>query len=405
MEELAKKNGVKAGETANGIYRKGSDGRTEIIVNADSPKAHQTIIGHESGHLVKDSSKEDFSRLGDMLKDYARKNGEYDDIVSEVKKSYIGEEAEAIDDEVVCEMIGRYIFGEDDKFIKQLNNKNVLNTVKNFIGELSGKTSDKAIKEEYAKILGRISASEDDIITRFSKSSEASAKIDELAKRFNNGEDIDDIVNGAYELVKANTDKIIREEVEAGIEEIKEAKRFLRTTKINITTTDATKNRTINRLLENVGYDKETVKSRINLRKNSGISIETAYNRLREIDSDIFPELDTEEDMLKRMCEITQETSQKKTYTYEIPDDEYERLVWDKTSELIKLIDAKATSLKYKDAKVSTAKVSDLSIEQLRKERKSLGFGIKNGKTESHIELRKERLKEVEAEIKNAKLY
>ena len=400
MEELAKKNGVKAGETANGIYRKGSDGRTEIIVNADSPKAHQTIIGHESGHLVKDSSKEDFSRLGDMLKDYARKNGEYDDIVSEVKKSYIGEEAEAIDDEVICEMIGRYIFGEDDKFIKQLNNKKVLNTVKKFIGELSGKTSDKAIKEEYAKILGRISASEDDIITRFSKSSEASAKIDELAKRFNNGEDIDDIVNGAYELVKANTDKIIREEVEVGIEEIKEAKRFLRTTKINITTTDATKNRTINKLLENVGYDKETVKSRINLRKNSGISIETAYNRLREIDSDIFPELDTEEDMLKRMCEITQETSQKKTYTYEIPDDEYERLVWDKTSELIKLIDAKATSLKYKDAKVSTAKVSDLSLEQLRKERKSLEFGIKNGKTESHIELRKERLKDVEAEIR-----
>lgn len=238
MEELAKKNGVKAGETANGIYRKGSDGRTEIIVNADSPKAHQTIIGHESGHLVKDSSKEDFSRLGDMLKDYARKNGEYDDIVSEVKKSYIGEEAEAIDDEVICEMIGRYIFGNDDKFIKQLNNKKVLNTVKNFIGELSGKTSDKAIKEEYAKILGRISASEDDIITRFSKSSETSAKIDELAKRFNN------------------------------------------------------------------------------------------------------------------------------------------------------------------DAKVSTAKVSDLSLEQLRKERKSLGFGIKNGKTESHIELRKERLKEVEAEIR-----
>ena len=238
MEELAKKNGVKSGETANGIYRKGSDGRTEIIVNADSPKAHQTIIGHESGHLVKDSSKEDFSRLGDMLKDYARKNGEYDDIVSEVKKSYIGEEAEAIDDEVICEMIGRYIFGNDDKFIKQLNNKKVLNTVKNFIGELSGKTSDKAIKEEYAKILGRISASEDDIITRFSKSSETSAKIDELAKRFNN------------------------------------------------------------------------------------------------------------------------------------------------------------------DAKVSTAKVSDLSLEQLRKERKSLGFGIKNGKTESHIELRKERLKEVEAEIR-----
>ena len=238
MEELAKKNGVKSGETANGIYRKGSDGRTEIIVNADSPKAHQTIIGHESGHLVKDSSKEDFSRLGDMLKDYARKNGEYDDIVSEVKKSYIGEEAEAIDDEVICEMIGRYIFGNDDKFIKQLNNKKVLNTVKNFIGELSGKTSDKAIKEEYAKILGRISASEDDIITRFSKSSETSAKIDELAKRFNN------------------------------------------------------------------------------------------------------------------------------------------------------------------DAKVSTAKVSDLSLEQLKKERKSLGFGIKNGKTESHIEMRKERLKEVEAEIR-----
>ena len=236
MEELAKKNGVKAGETANGIYRKGSDGRTEIIVNADSPKAHQTIIGHESGHLVKDSSKEDFSRLGDMLKDYARKNGEYDDIVSEVKKSYIGEEAEAIDDEVICEMIGRYIFGEDDKFIKQLNNKNVLNTVKNFIGELSGKTSDKAIKEEYTKILGRISASEDDVVTRFSKNSGSNAKTDELAK--------------------------------------------------------------------------------------------------------------------------------------------------------------------YKDAKVSTAKVSDLSLEQLRKERKSLGFGIKNGKTESHIELRKERLKDVEAEIK-----
>ena len=53
----------------------------------------------------------------------------------------------------------------------------------------------------------------------------------------------------------------------------------------------------------------------------------------------------------------------------------------------------------YKNAKVSQKEVASLTDKELETESRSLYFGIKNGKTPEHIELRKQRQKEIDAEI------
>ena len=53
----------------------------------------------------------------------------------------------------------------------------------------------------------------------------------------------------------------------------------------------------------------------------------------------------------------------------------------------------------YKNAKDSQKEVASLTDKELETESRSLYFGIKNGKTPEHIELRKQRQKEIDAEI------
>ena len=100
----------------------------EIVVNRDSPQAFQTIIGHETMHMMKAANREGYDKLANMLTDYVKELGEYDSLLAEAKRAYpelAGRKfdpkaQEALDEEVVSEMLGRYVFGEDDKFIKRL---------------------------------------------------------------------------------------------------------------------------------------------------------------------------------------------------------------------------------------------------------------------------------------------
>lgn len=265
---------------------------------------------------------------------------------------------------------------------------------------------------------------------KFSKESKEAKQFESsLAERLKNGEDIDTLFDDAYKFIKEKTPQSYEEPVE-NLKELRDARRLMRTTDIRVTTTDVTKGLSINRLLENVGYDKKTIGSKIKLKKNSGISIETAYHRLQEVDSTRFPDLDTEEDMLRRMCEVAQEDTRGKT-TIDIPDKEYEDMVKQEAKDMLERaysvneniekakkgleeatfvtdaeqtgsvqssIDGEKTDI-LRDAKVSDKPVSDLSVEELNKEYKSLGFGIKNGKTEEHIKLRKDRQAEIKAEL------
>ena len=57
----------------------------------------------------------------------------------------------------------------------------------------------------------------------------------------------------------------------------------------------------------------------------------------------------------------------------------------------------------YKKAKVSQKEVTSLTDKELQSESRSLYFGIKNGKTKEHIELRKQRQKAIDAEIERRK--
>lgn len=113
--------------SADNFFIKGAatadkDGNPIVLINRDAPQAHQTIIGHETGHLIKDSDTEGFKKLGEMLREHAEERGELEDFLKEMKSNYpdLKNKKEAFDEEVTCELLGRYIFGEDDKFIKRL---------------------------------------------------------------------------------------------------------------------------------------------------------------------------------------------------------------------------------------------------------------------------------------------
>lgn len=141
-----------------GFYYKNKDGKTEILINADSPQAHQTVIGHETGHLIKTANEDEFNELGKMLEDYARKSDDYDAVVEQLKKSYPEATEKELQEEVTCELLGRYVYGMDDKFIKRLAGEkpSVLEQILDYFKRLFESTEDKEMRAELKTIMDKV---------------------------------------------------------------------------------------------------------------------------------------------------------------------------------------------------------------------------------------------------------
>ena len=91
------------------------DGR--MLINSDSDRALQTIIGHETSHILESTTQ--YNELKQLVKEYAESLGEYGSLVDEFTDLYKGTNAN-IEDEVTAELIGKYLF-TDDNFIRNLS--------------------------------------------------------------------------------------------------------------------------------------------------------------------------------------------------------------------------------------------------------------------------------------------
>ena len=99
--------------TVNGYVDK--DG---IKINIDSPKAWQSIVGHEVTHVL--GGTELYAELQSALFDYARKRGDYEKRRDALMKLYESIEGADIDAELTADLVGDYIF-TDEAFVRSLS--------------------------------------------------------------------------------------------------------------------------------------------------------------------------------------------------------------------------------------------------------------------------------------------
>lgn len=107
------------GKTINGLVRVNEDGTSKVLINVDSDKALNTIIGHETTHLL-EGTKE-YQSLQNIVKEYAKNKGDYDSRYNQINSLYQGTNAN-VDNEVTSDLVGDYLFTDED-FIKNLSAK------------------------------------------------------------------------------------------------------------------------------------------------------------------------------------------------------------------------------------------------------------------------------------------
>ena len=116
--------------TINGMVRVQEDGTTKVLINVDSKKALNTIIGHETTHLLEGTKEH--GELAAAVKEYATMKGEYDARVKVVSELYRNVDAN-IENEVTADLVGDYIF-TDEQFIQELTKKpNVFHKIYDYI--------------------------------------------------------------------------------------------------------------------------------------------------------------------------------------------------------------------------------------------------------------------------------
>lgn len=119
------------GRTINGLVRVSEDGTTKILINVDSDKSLNTIIGHETTHLFEGTSE--YKALQDIAKEYAITKGEYDSRLKQIQSLYEGTNAN-VENEITADLVGDYLF-TDEQFINSLSTKqpNVFQKIYDYI--------------------------------------------------------------------------------------------------------------------------------------------------------------------------------------------------------------------------------------------------------------------------------
>lgn len=109
------------GKTVNGFTKDGA-----VTLNVQSPKAWQSVVGHEVTHILEGT--EAYSELQKSLFAYAESKGELESRKSALAELYNGVDAD-IDAELTSDLVGDYLFSDRD-FIKHLtSNRNVFEKV------------------------------------------------------------------------------------------------------------------------------------------------------------------------------------------------------------------------------------------------------------------------------------
>lgn len=101
------------GRRVNGLVTKNG----EILINIDSQKALNTIIGHETTHLL-EGTKE-YKALQDAVFKYAQTKGDFVRESDRMSRIYAGQKNVNIDNELTSELVGDYLF-TDQQFLNDL---------------------------------------------------------------------------------------------------------------------------------------------------------------------------------------------------------------------------------------------------------------------------------------------
>ena len=118
------------GKDVNGLVRVDKDGSTKVLINVDSAKALNTIIGHETTHLLEGTNE--YKALQDIVKQYATTKGDYDVRLQSMKKLYEGVDAN-LENELTADLVGDYLFTDED-FVKNLSaNRNVFQKIYDYV--------------------------------------------------------------------------------------------------------------------------------------------------------------------------------------------------------------------------------------------------------------------------------
>lgn len=105
------------GKQVNGLVRTEQDGKPTILINIDSTKALNTIVGHETTHLLEGT--QEYQQLQKTIFEYAESKGELETIRNELTELYKDIENADIDSEITAELVGDYLF-TDSEFINSL---------------------------------------------------------------------------------------------------------------------------------------------------------------------------------------------------------------------------------------------------------------------------------------------
>ncbi len=114
-------NNEKIKETGFAIEGKQVNGYVQgnnISINIDSTSALNKVVGHEITHVLEGT--ELYNELANAIKEFATAKGEYDSKLQSITKLYEGVENANIENELVAELVGEYLFS-DPEFVKRLS--------------------------------------------------------------------------------------------------------------------------------------------------------------------------------------------------------------------------------------------------------------------------------------------
>lgn len=171
------------GVNINGLVRVDKGGSTKVLINTDSDKAINTIIGHETTHLLEETNE--YAALQNIVKEYATTKGDYDGRLKQLTKLYEGTNAN-IENEVTADLVGDYLF-TDEQFIHNLSAKepNVFQKVYDYIKH-AYKMATAGSKE--ARQLEQVKRSFDKAYKEISKATTQETKTNSLTEADSNTE-------------------------------------------------------------------------------------------------------------------------------------------------------------------------------------------------------------------------
>ena len=126
----------------------------KVLINIDSAKALNTIVGHETTHLLEGT--EEYKALQNAIFNYAKEKGDYNERYDNLSALYQNVKNADIDSELTADLVGDYLF-TDENFINNLSTQNptIFQRIKELIDDLvvkfTGTKEEKALREVQKK--------------------------------------------------------------------------------------------------------------------------------------------------------------------------------------------------------------------------------------------------------------